>query len=293
MSSRTFKLAVLSDQHIDSRHHPDSWDLACTMFEAVAARKPDHVVIVGDTFDSAGAMQRDRAAVKRELRRLGLWKRDRLTIVVGNHDVFRVSGRASRTTQFRQVLTAAARRDAGDHYQAFCDWAGELARPADLLDEDGDLFPLHKDLGHVRLLASDSTGRVTGDVAISCFRDAEEQCLRSGEDGRDCRRVLATHGPPIQSQPQSLSSLFQEELEYGYLASDLERLEQVVKDLQVEAILCGHIHDPGDDRYSWKVTRSCRAHLMGRSGAMDDTNPTFALLKIPAVGTMSYTEVLP
>jgi DNA repair exonuclease SbcCD nuclease subunit len=65
-------IAVLSDNHIDTEVEPDSWKLAQEVFKQVAAAKVDHVVIAGDLFDCATAMERDRERVERTLRRLGL-----------------------------------------------------------------------------------------------------------------------------------------------------------------------------------------------------------------------------
>lgn len=85
---RPLKIAVVSDNHIDIEVEPDSWELAKAAFKKVAAANVDHVVIAGDLFDCATAMHRDRDQVERFLSRLGLWHRDRLSIVVGNHDIF-------------------------------------------------------------------------------------------------------------------------------------------------------------------------------------------------------------
>ena len=76
------RIAVLSDLHIDRDVDARSWDLARTAVAAALAQQPDHVVIAGDVFDRARAQDADRTTVKRHLARLGLWHRDRLTIVV-------------------------------------------------------------------------------------------------------------------------------------------------------------------------------------------------------------------
>jgi 3',5'-cyclic AMP phosphodiesterase CpdA len=44
----SFRLAVLSDLHVDSRADADSWALAKTAFEAVAEERADHIVNAGD-----------------------------------------------------------------------------------------------------------------------------------------------------------------------------------------------------------------------------------------------------
>jgi 3',5'-cyclic AMP phosphodiesterase CpdA len=70
-----FRLAVLSDLHLDAKVSPDSWALAQRAFAAVGRAKVDHVVIAGDLFDCATAMLRDHPLVRQRLRKLGLWHR--------------------------------------------------------------------------------------------------------------------------------------------------------------------------------------------------------------------------
>lgn len=57
------RIAVLSDQHIDREHAPESWQLAKHAFKMAAALDVDHVVLCGDTFDCATAMLDDKTAV--------------------------------------------------------------------------------------------------------------------------------------------------------------------------------------------------------------------------------------
>jgi hypothetical protein len=83
----SLRIAVLSDLHVDTSIAPASWDLARCALKSAVRSGADHVVLAGDTFDCATAMLRDRAALQAYLVQLGLWHRDRLTVIVGNHDV--------------------------------------------------------------------------------------------------------------------------------------------------------------------------------------------------------------
>ena len=98
------RVAVLSDLHIHRHIDEGSWELAGSAF--LVASKYDHVVIAGDLFDSASAFERDGDAVRRRLKRLGLWAPDRLTITVGNHDIFHTSHRGPPAERAMEVVQA-------------------------------------------------------------------------------------------------------------------------------------------------------------------------------------------
>ena len=94
------KIAVLSDQHIHSAADSASWQLASRAFALAATF--DHVILAGDTFDSAAAFLNDRDRTRDLLVELGLWHRDRLTVLVGNHDIFHLPHRGSVSSRAKE-----------------------------------------------------------------------------------------------------------------------------------------------------------------------------------------------
>lgn len=284
--AKTIRIAVLSDHHIDTAVDDDNWDLARTVFKAVVAKKPDHVVIAGDLFDCSTAMLRDRDRVEKYLRRLGLWHRDRLTIVVGNHDIFHTPHRGGRAHKLGEYAKAAGRR-AGRMYAEFGAWVSDLVNADDCLAKN-DLYPLQKRLGYVTLWAADTTAATTKFSGNGYWRKEDDGILRGAVAGAGHRCVLAMHNAPFVSDEQTVTALVRGELEMGFPRREYRRLERFTDHAKIEAIVCGHIHDMGedddeDDPWSWPLgsNGTCDVHCVGRTGGVHDATPTFGVLSIP------------
>jgi 3',5'-cyclic AMP phosphodiesterase CpdA len=295
------KLAILSDQHIHTAAAPDSWELARRAFRTAA--KYDHVVLAGDTFDSAGAMLRDRDVVERELRALSLWHRDRLTIVPGNHDMFHTPHHGTHVERglelARNALSFDARGPIRDSAieRAFDEWARPLTRAADRL-HGRRTFPLRKVLGHVALYAADTAPQRTMSCANGFWQVDVDELLRAATPEADERRVLAIHHPPKRDRQTSTEDVARSfrngKLTYpvGFPPENFARLSAFLDDASIDAVVCGHIHTT--KRYRWNVdgtTAKVPAFMMGRTGGLTRGAPVIGVLGVPRRGAVTWREV--
>lgn len=281
----TFRLAVLSDLHLDRQADCDSWDLAKSAFAAVQRAKPDHIVIAGDLFDCSSAMIRDRDRVKQRLRRDGLWHRDRLSIVVGNHDIFHTPHRGSAWHRAKELLHARS-QDANENYEAFAEWSGTLV-PKTARYWEGDPFPFCKDLGIVGLLGADTTGVDTNHSANGYWRKQEDFAARELAAGQ--RRVLAIHHPPEPAPERTVVGQLADGLAFGFPRRHFERLEGFADDAAIDVIACGHIHVGG--ALSWEVGRRTKVFRAGETGGVHGATPSFLVLEIPRRGVVRCRRV--
>lgn len=293
---RTVRLAVLSDLHIDREAEKSSWKLAKRAFRAAVEEQVDHVVVAGDLFDCSDAMERDHERLQRFLEELGLWDSSKLTLVVGNHDIFHVAHRGSVAHCLKQFALVAA-TDAQANYERFCDWAGELVEEDERLDDE-DLFPFVKRLGPVRLFAADTTAPLTQHGGNGFFpADQAERMMQAlGPDSE--RRLLAIHNAPDEGRLQSLTDLgrgllrLEIDLDLGYPKKELRRLEAFAEEARLDAILCGHFHalddEEDDDDYGWTIGEEhvCEVQLVGRTGGVHGTTPGFKIVEVPARGKL-------
>lgn len=277
----TFKIAALSDLHIDTERAPASWELARRALAAAKDEQVDHVVIAGDLFDCATAMKRDRAVVKRELKRLGLWHRDLLTIVFGNHDIFHTAHHGTRLQQAREV-TRAAGRSAQKNMDLFSDWVDDLVGKDDRVSEP---FPFSKRIGHVRLTGLDTTESTTAQSANARFDIDAARFLMAMAD--DARHVLVVHNAPFEGRETVANSFLG--CAGGYSARDHRRFDQACEKGQVRAVLCGHVH--ATDSYAWKLPSGVPVKLVGRTGGLHGTPPTLGVLSVPEKGALKWREV--
>lgn len=282
MPSKPLRLAVLSDLHIDCDADPQSWELAKAAFRAAQAEGANHIVVVGDVFDCSTAMARDQGIVRTYLRRRGVWHRDRLTLVVGNHDIFHTAHRSDRFIEGMNIIL----QDAQQMYELFCHWAGELVDEDDRFGEY-NLFPTTKLLGHVRLSCIDTTETNTADSTNGRV-DMADIGLLSGL-GEGVRHVLAMHNAPFEGRISTIKALDGDA--GGFSKTDLRRLQRLVNGAEVEAIVCGHIHNNLGDPYEWELAGGQPVYLMGRTGGVHDTTPVIGLLDVPQRGRIRWREV--
>lgn len=293
------RIAVLSDQHIHRAASPASWELAQRAFRAAA--RYDHVVLAGDTFDSATAFANDHERVRDYLATLRLWRRDRLTVVPGNHDLFHTphhGTKASRAVEYARnalsfdvrgpVRGAAIERD-------FDAWAKELTVAADRLDAQRP-FPMRKVLGHVALYAADTAPRRTLSAANGFWRREFDALLRDATPEAHERRVLAIHHPPRLSKQTSVAyaarSIARGRLTYpvAFPPKNFARLSKFIDDAALDAVVCGHIH--AAKTYQWAVGRSkVPAFMVGRSGGLHGRPPVMGVLDVPPRGEVTWREV--
>lgn len=283
------RVAVLSDQHIDTRFDPESWTLARAAFRAVDAARIDHLVLAGDTFDCSTAMRRDRARVRTFLRRLGLWHRDRLTIVPGNHDLFHTPHHGTPLARAREMVRIA-RRDAQLSFDIFCEWVDDLIAPRDRLDPAMP-FPHVKRLGPLELWATDTVSRETVYAGNGYWYEESDDLLRAHAAAlAGGRRVVAMHHPPFEDEQHRIGlKTLRRQFPFGFPAPDFERLRRFVGDTRAEAILCGHVHQTGGTPYTWPVGQTV-AYLMGRSGRVNVERSLFGLLEVPRQGPLVWSE---
>ena len=291
--AKPVRIAVLSDLHIWSSVDEDSLDNALEAFDAAVATKPDHVVIAGDTFDCSTAFDEDSGRVRSALKKRGLWKPEKLSIVVGNHDIFHSPHRGSlidRGLEWSNVRKG----DAQGSYETFCEWAGALVPKKSRLSTD-DIFPFEKRLRHVVLLGADTTARVTIKSANGYWNREEDKALR-GVDTDGARTVLAIHNAPYESgenagSPGEFVRRFTEEdFEMGFPEKDYERLESFADDTGLNAIVCGHIH-AGADAWAWTVGEKTKAFMVGRTGGVHGARRCIGVLEIPATGKLKWETV--
>jgi 3',5'-cyclic AMP phosphodiesterase CpdA len=259
------------------------------VFKAATAANVDHVVLAGDTFDCATAMQRDRDRLEKYLRKLGLWHRDRLTVVVGNHDIFHTPHRGSipaRLIEWANIATVAGQ----ENYDEFSEWVSDLSGDEDALDED-DAFPLAKDLGDVMLLSADTTSRNTVNSGNGFWPADQGALLEDVEVRKGQAKLLAIHHPPVKGDLIDIGKLLNDDFSVGFNPPDFRRLKRAIDSLELDAIVCGHIHDNGGDPWTWAVgKREVPAFMMGRSGGFDDSSATFGVLTVKAGSKPKWKE---
>lgn len=284
MGSR-LRIAVMSDLHVWRDVAPDSWTLAKRAVDAALRARVDHVVIAGDVFDCATAFEEEAGVFQRMLERRGLWHRDRLTIVPGNHDLFHTAHRGSLARRALE-FSKAARAGAQETFDRFCAWAGALIDPGDRLKRRCPL-PFAKRLDHVLLLGADTTGVDTAHSVNGYWRKGDDALLRDAQlEGS--RTVLSIHHPPERDEERTLLGQIKDGFAFGFPPPDYRRLQRFADEVQLDAVVCGHIHDNGGAPWTWTLGEATEVFMVGRTGAVHLATARFGILSVPVRGALDW-----
>jgi 3',5'-cyclic AMP phosphodiesterase CpdA len=195
---------------------PAAWS---ALVRDVEAMRPDHVLITGDLTQLGLAIEFTQ--VRRALERLG--DPSRVTLVPGNHDVYRPESWAPLLAGWAPYLSA----------DTACRWANTTDPPAGD-DRPPDLFPTLRVHGAVAIIGL-STARpsapflAVGSVGSSQQRRLAELLAETGRRG--LFRVVLMHHPPTSSVVSWRKRL-----------TDAAALRAVVAEHGAELILHGHAH---------------------------------------------------
>jgi 3',5'-cyclic AMP phosphodiesterase CpdA len=91
-SKPLFRIAHLSDTHVSPEFNRRNILKLKTLLSHIVDENYDHVAITGDITEEGE--ERDFRSVRRMLKYYGLLKYDKLTVTIGNHDIFGGIGRA-------------------------------------------------------------------------------------------------------------------------------------------------------------------------------------------------------
>lgn len=80
------KVAHISDIHLDKYHKPLNYLRTLQLLEYVRENKFDHVIISGDLTENAEASSME--LTRDLLKKFGLLSHDKLTVTIGNHDIY-------------------------------------------------------------------------------------------------------------------------------------------------------------------------------------------------------------
>ena len=80
------KIAHISDLHLNSFFKDSNLRVIKHLLKYILQQQADHIVITGDLVDNADP--KDLETLRNLFRKFGLLESDRMSLVIGNHDIF-------------------------------------------------------------------------------------------------------------------------------------------------------------------------------------------------------------
>ncbi len=147
------KIAHISDSHVNERFHPDHLPRLKTVLEhALYVQHADHIAFTGDI--TSNADERDLKACRELFKDLEILNAERLSLVIGNHDIF---GGPHLADELLQFPGRCSNRDYVRHLNLFYDTFSETFAGSE--GPGSSPFPYAKVLGNVAMIGLNSVAR--------------------------------------------------------------------------------------------------------------------------------------
>jgi predicted phosphodiesterase len=250
------RIAHLSDCHINLKYHPQHLPrLRRALEDALDRNGADHIIITGDLTSNADA--RDLLTVRRLFESLGILKSSKLTVIVGNHDVF---GGPHLADDLLSFPDRCRKLDYDEKVSIFQDSFAELF--ADTITMDARGYPFLKRVKNVCLMGFNSISSYSllqnpvgsnGNISAVAHQQALELAKHHAWSTASARISLLHHHT---FRPRDVSHLeLADGISRGGIAARIEQrtlklhgkrqLFKLFKALEVSLVLHGHIHFTG------------------------------------------------
>ena len=251
------RIAHLSDPHVNLKYHPQHLPRLRRVLEhALEHAKADHIVITGDLTSNADS--RDLLTVRRLFETMGLLKSSKLTVVIGNHDIYGGPHLADDVLGFPD---RCRKTDFDEKVAIFQDTFAELFADTITMDETG--YPFLKKVKNVCLMGFNSMARHSllqnpvgsnGVISSEAYGQAMELAHHHAWRKASARVGLLHHHT---FRPKDVAHLeLADGLSRGGIAARIEQrtlklhgkraLFKLFKAMNVDFVMHGHIHFTGN-----------------------------------------------
>ena len=153
---RPFTIAHIADLHLSGEHKRFTIRRVRALLDAIVRREVDHVVVAGDI--AADANPKDFEIARRLFKNAGLLDPRRLTVVIGNHDIYGGVHHAEDILTFPRRCKETQYGKKVKEFRAYFAEAFEGCQ----FGADGKTFPFAKVIGNTAMIGVNSVARYSG-----------------------------------------------------------------------------------------------------------------------------------
>jgi len=239
-------IAHISDLHLNTFYNDENYLKVKSLIKHLSEQKIDHLVITGDLTDNASG--KDLVLIRRLLKKYGFLKGERLSIVIGNHDIFGGVQKAEDIFLFPGKCKTI-------NYDAKV-WEFTSCFPEAFENcyyiSPNNYYPYAKAVNDTLVIGLNSVAKYSklnnplgsnGDINVTQFNEVFD-LLTSNADKFKHRLILVHHHfnkMKIKSK-SSLGSLWQNIEKQTMKLRNKRRLFNLFKEFKVDMILHGHLH---------------------------------------------------
>lgn len=286
-------IAHLSDLHINPKYYPERSDMLHETLRQCEQRNVDHLIITGDLSHLGQAEELEHCAAI--LREHGFWDSSRLTVTIGNHDVFGGPYYAEDVLTFPGIC-----RETG--YDAKVKIFRDIFAPSfetSLHVPGENVFPFVKLIGDIALVGLNTVARWSalknplgsnGEVDEQQFERLERILNDSRMQGR--RIFILTHhhfnAPRFVPTCSVMGKLWQRIEAQTLKLWNRKRLLELLQVHGVEKILHGHVHEHTEYREGGVSCLNAGASML--PAANEERN--YHLIGAPVAGNARHAQAV-
>ena len=240
------KIAHISDLHLNSFFNDLTYKKIKFLLKNLSDLKIDHLVITGDLTDNAD--QNDFLILRRLLKRFGFLDGKKLSLTIGNHDIFGgvqkpddifSFGEKCRNVNYKKMVSD------------FISYFPEAFENCEYLDKD--YFPFIKTIDDVLFLGINSIAEYSainnpfasnGEVSLNQFNKSFELLSKYSKNYNHKLILVHHHFNKIKSNSKSSLGLIWQNIEKQTMKlKNKKRLFKLFNDFHVDLVLHGHLHE--------------------------------------------------
>jgi len=243
---RPFTIAHIADLHLSGEHKRFAIRRVRALLDAIVRREVDHVVVAGDI--AADANPKDFEIARRLFKNAGLLDPRRLTVVIGNHDIYGGVHHAEDILTFPRRCKETQYGKKVKEFRAYFAEAFEGCQ----FSADGKTFPFAKVLGNTAMIGVNSVARyssvknpVGSNGGVDDLEFQRIGTLLNDSLVRDKRKIVIIHHHfhKMSAGPEgALKSVWDAIERQTMKLRGKSRLFDLFKDHGVTMVLHGHVH---------------------------------------------------
>jgi 3',5'-cyclic AMP phosphodiesterase CpdA len=244
---KTLRIAHISDLHLNAKHARVNIRNTRRLLDHASRLNIDHLVVTGDI--SANADEDDFLVARSLFHSAGLLDSQKMSVVIGNHDVY---GGVYTAEDILQFPRRCRKVDVTRRMKRFCEHFQELFRTA-CCPNEGSCFPYLKPVGDLLLIGLNSVAeysRVKNPVGSNGLVDERQQkqldkMLASAEFRRSRNIVLIHHhfNKMEHATNGTMEGVWKAFEQQTMKLRGKKTLMELFKKHHVDAVLHGHYHE--------------------------------------------------
>ena len=254
-------IAHISDLHLNSFFNDSIFKRIHFLLKHISEKKVDHLIITGDITDNAS--DKDLEIFRRMLNRFGFLSGEKVSMVIGNHDIFGGVQKAEDIFTFPDKCSTVNYKKRVNNFLSFFPEAFNNCYHL----SQKDFFPFAKRINNTLIIGLNSVAEYSklsnpfgsnGEVSASQFSELFELFKSADKEIKYKIVMVHHHFNKLKSQSKSTFGSIWANIEKQTMKlRNKRRLFALFKEFDVDIVLHGHCHESKE--YFRKSTRFLNA----------------------------------